>query len=42
MLAVTNLWPDVERPVYGIFVKRIVHGLNFQKRIEQRTVRKRS
>jgi len=26
----------------GIFVKRIVHGLNFQKRIEQRTVRKRS
>jgi 3-oxoacid CoA-transferase subunit A len=26
----------------GIFVKRIVHGTNFQKRIEQRTVRKRS
>jgi 3-oxoacid CoA-transferase subunit A len=26
----------------GIFVKRIVHGMNFQKRIEQRTVRKRS
>jgi len=26
----------------GIFVNRIVHGTNFQKRIEQRTVRKRS
>ena len=26
----------------GIFVQRIVHGTNFQKRIEQRTVRKRS
>jgi 3-oxoacid CoA-transferase subunit A len=26
----------------GIFVTRIVHGMNFQKRIEQRTVRKRS
>jgi 3-oxoacid CoA-transferase subunit A len=26
----------------GIFVKRIMHGSNFQKRIEQRTVRKRS
>jgi 3-oxoacid CoA-transferase subunit A len=26
----------------GIFVKRIIHGLNFHKRIEQRTVRKRS
>ena len=25
----------------GIFVKRIVHGMNFQKRIEQRTVRPR-
>ena len=26
----------------GIFVKRIIHGLNFEKRIEQRTVRKRA
>ena len=26
----------------GIFVKRIVHGPSFEKRIEQRTVRKRS
>ena len=25
----------------GIFVKRIVHGPSFEKRIEQRTVRKR-
>src|SRR5438309_6106938 len=27
VLAVTNLWPDVERPVYGIFVKRQVESL---------------
>jgi 3-oxoacid CoA-transferase subunit A len=26
----------------GIFVQRIVHGLNYRKPIEQRTVRKRS
>jgi len=26
----------------GIFVKRIVEGKNFAKRIEQRTVRKRA
>jgi 3-oxoacid CoA-transferase subunit A len=26
----------------GIFVQRIIEGSNYQKRIEQRTVRKRS
>jgi teichuronic acid biosynthesis glycosyltransferase TuaC len=27
LLVVTNMWPDRERPVYGIFVERQVHAL---------------
>ena len=26
VLVVTNMWPDAERPVYGIFVKRQVES----------------
>ena len=27
VLVVTNMWPDEERPVYGIFVQRQVESL---------------
>ena len=27
VLVVTNMWPDEERPVYGIFVKRQIDSL---------------
>src|SRR6266576_2455095 len=30
VLVVTNMWPDDERPVYGVFVKRQVDSLRQQ------------